>query len=178
MKKAVEELGGLRRIVYEPFRDFRGEILKLYRGAIMEGVLPHIEEIYLSSSRKNVVRGLHFQRGAKGQDKFVYCVAGRMLDLSVDLRLDGDFGRVHVQELVGGGDSALFVPASFAHGVVIIDEGTSFLNMSPQRYVPSEERGVRWDSLGLDLPPIAPIITEKDKAWPTLAEVLAEMGER
>lgn len=45
---------------------------------------------------------MHYQLGDKAQDRLVYCVTGRMLDVSIDLRLKGNLGYVHVEEMTGG----------------------------------------------------------------------------
>lgn len=150
----------------------RGELLKLYRRDIFENLVPNIEEIYITTSAKGVVRGMHYQLGKKAQDKFVYCVTGRMLDISIDLRPGGNFGKVNVEELVGGCNTALVIPGNFAHGVIILEDNTSFMSISPQPYSPGDERGVRWDTLGIDFGISEFIVSEKDKSWPSLANVI------
>ncbi|MCK7499244.1 MAG: dTDP-4-dehydrorhamnose 3,5-epimerase family protein [Comamonadaceae bacterium] len=171
----MTDLGGIKRIGFTPFVDFRGDLLKLYRREIFQELLPKVEEIYLSRSDKNVIRGMHYQLGGKAQDKLVYCISDRMLDISIDLRPDGDLGHVHVEELVGGGSSALLIPGSFAHGVIVLEDHTTFISMSPQPYSPGDERGVRWDTLGVDFGISHPVVTEKDQAWPTLEEVTQQL---
>lgn len=172
MKSSVTIVGGIKKIGFAPFVDFRGDLLKLYRREIFQDLLPNVEEIYLSRSDKGVIRGMHYQLGRKAQDKLIYCITGRMLDVSIDLRPDGNFGHVQVEELVGGEPLALLVPGAFAHGVIVLDDQTTFLSMSPQPYSPGDERGIRWDSLGFDFGISNPLVTEKDKAWPTLDEII------
>lgn len=174
MKSSVIDLGGIKRIGFTPFVDFRGDLLKIYRREIFQDLLPNVEEIYLSRSDKGVIRGMHYQLGSKAQDKLVYCITGRMLDVCVDLRPDGNLGHVHVEELVGGGKSAMLIPGAFAHGVIVLEDHTSFISMSPQPYSPGDERGVRWDTLGVDFRLEHPLVTEKDQAWPSLDEVIGQ----
>ena len=171
------DIGGIKKIDFTPFVDFRGQLLKIYRRDGFKDLLPNIEEMYLSRSDKGVIRGLHYQLGGKAQDKFVYCITGRMFDVSVDLRPDGNFGHVHVEELIGGGPSALIIPGSFAHGVIVLDDNTTFLSMTPQPYSPGEERGLRWDTLGVDFGLSNPIVSEKDQLWPALSDVIKHTGD-
>ena len=176
MKSSVTDLGGIKRIGFTPFVDFRGDLLKIYRRQIFQDFFPNIEEMYLSRSDKDVIRGMHYQLGDKAQDKMVYCITGRMLDISIDLRPDGNLGNVHVEEMVGGGTSALMIPGAFAHGVIILENNTTFLSMTPQPYSPGDERGIRWDTLGVDFGLEHPIVTEKDKSWPSLQEIIQQVG--
>lgn len=178
MRSSVTDLGGIKRIDFTPFVDFRGDLLKIYRRQIFQDILPNIEEIYLSQSDKGVIRGMHYQLGGKAQDKLVYCITGRMLDVSIDLRPDGSLGSVHVEEMVGGGKSALMIPGAFAHGVIVLEDNTNFLSMTPQPYSPGDERGVRWDTLGVDFGLDRPIVTEKDQSWPSLHVVIQQAGVR
>ena len=141
---------------------------------MFQDLLPNIEEMYISPSNKGVVRGMHYQLGGNAQDKLVYCITGRMLDVSIDLRPDGNLGHVHVEELVGGA-SALMIPGTFAHGVIILEDHTTFLNMTPQPYSPGDERGVRWDTLGVDFGLSRPLVTEKDQSWPSLEDVIKQI---
>jgi dTDP-4-dehydrorhamnose 3,5-epimerase len=177
VKSSVTDLGGPKRIGFTPFVDFRGDLLKIYRREIFQDLLPDVEEIYLSRSDKGVVRGMHYQLGGKAQDKLVYCITGRMLDVSIDLRPDGKLGHVHVEEMVGGGKSALLIPGAFAHGVIVLEDHTSFISMSPQPYSPGDERGVRWDTLGVDFAIAHPVVTEKDQSWPSLQDVINQIGK-
>lgn len=178
MMSHVETEGGLQIVHYSSFSDFRGNLLKLYRRDMFLESLPTIEEVYFSTSKKAVVRGLHYQLGVRGQDKFIHCISGRMIDVSVDMRPDGELGRVHVQELVGGDEKALLVPAAFAHGVVILEDDTTYVNISPQPYSPGDERGIRFDSLNVSFPIDDPIVSEKDMKWPSLYETLDRLAQR
>lgn len=176
MKTSMIDLGGLKKIGFTPFADFRGDLLKLYRREIFQDILPNIEEMYLSRSEKGAVRGMHYQLGGKAQDKVVYCISGHILDVSIDLRPHGNLGYVHVEEMVGGGKSALMIPGGFAHGVIALEDDTTFLSMTPQPYSPGDERGIRWDSLGVNFGIASAKVTAKDLAWPSLSEVIEQMN--
>lgn len=171
----MTDYGGIKKISFTPYVDFRGDLLKLYRREVWQDLMPNIEEIYLSRSDRGVVRGMHYQLGGKAQDKLVYCISGRMLDISIDLRPDGQPGHVHVEELCGQDNTAVLIPGAFAHGVIVLDDHTTFMSISPKPYSPGDERGVRWDTLGVDFRISNPVVTEKDKSWPSLSDVINQM---
>lgn len=56
MKTSVIDLGGIKKIDFNPFVDFRGDLLKLYRRQIFLDLFPTIEEVYISQSKKGAVR--------------------------------------------------------------------------------------------------------------------------
>ena len=67
------------------------------------------------------------------------------------------------------------VPGTFAHGVVVLEDNTTFISMTPQPYSPGDERGIRWNALGIDFGLEHPIVTDKDQSWPSLREVIEEI---
>ena len=70
----------------------------------------------VSKSKKNVIRGLHFQ-SKKTQDKFISVIKGRILDVVVDLRKNSKtFGKHYKIILTEKNAKYLFVPKGFAHG--------------------------------------------------------------
>ena len=176
MKKSVEEIGGLKKIVYEPYVDKRGGINKIYRSEIFDDLIPQVSEIYVSTSAKNTVRGLHYQHGLHGQDKLIYCVSGSILDITVNLMPGPEYGTVNCVPLDAIEPIALLVPKYFAHGVISLEADSVFVSLNSEKYSPGNERGIRWNSLGLDINISDPIISEKDMAWPLLVDVLKEVA--
>ena len=69
----------------------------------------------------------------------------------------------------------MFVPEGFAHGFLVLSESAEVLYKASDYYAPAEERGLRWDSpeLGVAWPlgGVAPILTPRDAAFPTLSQV-------
>ena len=80
------------------FADERGTFRKfLHQRAFEEAELPIAgREVYYTSSRKGVIRGLHFQRPPADHVKIVCCLSGSAFDVVVDLRVDSPTFGNHV----------------------------------------------------------------------------------
>ena len=121
-----------------------------------------------SKSRRGVLRGLHFQKGAAAQSKLVRVVQGRVLDVAVELT-----AKNHRQ---------LFVPRGFAHGFSVLSDEAVFQYKCDNFYAPQSEGAIAWNDpdLGIDwqLPAEEVILSPKDRAHPRLkdAEELFDYG--
>ena len=80
------------------FRDHRGTFLESFSQKRFEdatGLQLQFVQDNQSTSKKGVLRGLHFQKGKFAQSKLVRCVTGKILDVVVDLRKDSPTFRQH-----------------------------------------------------------------------------------
>ena len=88
MKFITVEIDGL--VVVEPnvFEDDRGYFYESYNKDefILNGILDEFVQDNLSSSQKNVLRGLHFQKPPYTQAKLVRVIQGSVIDIAVDIR--------------------------------------------------------------------------------------------
>jgi len=129
----------------------------------------------ISFSKKNVVRGLHFQTDGHEQGKLVSVVNGEALDVVVDLRKgSATYGMVETFQLLPM-QLAVYIPPGFAHGFWAKEENTIFIYKCTSEYYPSGEGGINpldeqlclpWMDFKDDL-----IIAPKDRAFPTLEEL-------
>lgn len=130
-----------------------------------------------SRSDKGVLRGLHFQNpGAQG--KLVRVAVGAVWDVAVDLRRSSPhFGEWIGVELNEENHRMLWVPEGFAHGFVVLREGTHFLYKCTAPYAPESEQVLAWDDPGLaidwKLHPAELKISQRDLAGLPLAQVKA-----
>jgi dTDP-4-dehydrorhamnose 3,5-epimerase len=111
-------------IVIEPeaFKDERGFFMETYKQS--DFTKAGIKEIFVqdnhSKSTKNVLRGLHYQKGPYEQGKLVRCVRGRIFDVTVDMRKGSPtFGKWVGMELSEENRLMVYIPPAFAHGFVV-----------------------------------------------------------
>jgi len=128
------------------------------------------DEFYTTSAR-NVVRGLHFQRPPAHQAKVVFCTSGRAFDVVLDL-LDGSptYGKSLAFGLTGPGGIGLYIPASCAHGFCALSDGTTLAYKVTTGYSPEHDDGVLWSSAPIDWPVVDPIVSERDKSFVSLQD--------
>jgi dTDP-4-dehydrorhamnose 3,5-epimerase len=130
----------------------------------------------LSHSRRGVLRGLHYQWGHP-QGKLIMVVEGEIFDVAVDIRRGSHtFGRWVGATLSAQDYRQLSIPEGFAHGFCVISEWATMCYKCTDIYSPEEDRGIRWDdaTLAISWPVTDPILSPKDLALPTLAQVPPE----
>jgi dTDP-4-dehydrorhamnose 3,5-epimerase len=151
--------------------DNRGNFVKIYHeGAYIEHNLRFtLMEQYYSTSKKDVIRGLHFQAPPDDHVKLVYCTNGHVLDIILDIRNGSPtYGRHVAVNLNSEERHVIYIPKGLAHGFgVLSEEATMVYNLSTV-YAPSNDKGIRWDSADIAWPVTSPIISERDKAFPLL----------
>lgn len=162
------------------FSDARGFVLETYRRH--EFATAGLTEIFVqenhSSSNKGTLRGLHFQRPPMAQGKLVRVLAGEIYDVAVDLRKgEPTFGKWVGVTLSARDHQSLYVPAWCAHGFCVLSERADVLYKMTAEYAPALESGIAWDdpSIGITWPVNDPILSARDRAWPSLATAVAEV---
>lgn len=159
-------LRGLKLIVPPLFADARGYFVELHHEARYAalGLSDAFVQDNLSSSRRDVLRGLHFQTPS-WQGKLVTVLRGEIYDVAVDLRRDSPtFGRWHGLALSGRDHRQLWVPRGFAHGFCVVSEEALVLYKCSAFYEPAQEHTLLWNDpdLGIDWPVRSPLVSEKD----------------
>lgn len=128
------------------------------------------EEFY-SSSRKGVIRGMHFQTPPHDHEKLVYCMQGRVLDVVVDLRrASPTFGRHVAVELDATRGQGLMIPKGMAHGFLALTDDVLMAYKVTTVHAPAHDAGILWNSFGLDWGVDEPIVSARDRAHPALGD--------
>ena len=167
-------LPGVLEIFPRVFPDSRGYFFESFRQDWLEKLGVHESWVQdnQSFSQKGTVRGLHFQRGAHAQSKLVRVIAGKVLDVAVDLREGSPtFGQVYSTILDTEKNNLLYIPAGFGHGFSVLEDAV-FVYKCSNYYHKDSEGGVLWSdpALGIDWQVAEPIVSEKDQILPTLTE--------
>lgn len=126
-----------------------------------------------SRSSRGTLRGIHFQTDP-GQAKLVRCARGEVLDVAVDLRRGSPtFGQWEAQVLDDVRHRQFWVPVGFGHGFAVLSETADFAYQLTSLYDPATEAGIAWDdpAVGVDWQVAEPLLSERDKSAPTLAEI-------
>lgn len=163
--------------VVEPFvhADERGSFVKSFHAEQLAAAGLHFElrEEFYSVSRRGVLRGMHFQTPPFAHQKLVSCVAGRVLDVLVDLRRgSATFGKSCSIELSSVRPQLVWVPPGFAHGFLSLADESCVIYRTDREHAAQHDRGIRWDSFGFDWPIAAAelVISPRDREHPALAE--------
>jgi dTDP-4-dehydrorhamnose 3,5-epimerase len=165
-------LAGAFSIEIEPHVDDRGFFARVWAQDELsaQGLDPRATQANIGfSARAGTLRGLHYQAEPFSEVKIVRCIAGRIFDVIVDLRVSSPTHRRWFGiELNAENRRALYVPESFAHGYLTLTDAAEILYLTSAPYQPSHARGVRHDdpAFGIQWPAPIQIISDADRGWP------------
>lgn len=174
----VERPEGLEELLLvrpEVHRDDRGEFVERYHREKLRraGLDVDFVQDNCSLSRRDVLRGLHFQH-PRAQGKLVYVTEGEVVDVAVDVRTGSPtFGRWHSEVLSAENRLQMYVPAGFAHGFLARTDRVRFHYKCTDFYAPSAEHTLAHDDpeVGIEWGTDDPILSEKDRSGSTLREL-------
>ena len=152
--------------------DSRGKFVKTFHTEYFaeNGLETSFPEQYYSVSRKGVLRGMHFQLPPHAHSKIVYCTAGSILDVALDLRTGSPTYAKHISlEISADKGNMLYLPEGLAHGFYSVTEATVAYNVGTV-YNPESDAGILWSSIGMEWPNTNPYLSERDTTFPTLNE--------
>ncbi len=158
--------------------DNRGFFMETYRADLFKeaGIPTNFVQDNMSSSRKGVLRGLHFQKDPYSQGKLVRVVRGEVFDVAVDLRKGSPYFGKWVGDLLSEENKkSLYVPQGFAHGFCVVSDEAVFHYKCTEFYHPEAEGGLRYDDPTVNvewpLPDLAKITSPKDEKAPYLENI-------
>jgi dTDP-4-dehydrorhamnose 3,5-epimerase len=169
---------GIKVLTAKQFADERGYLVQSWVKADVEaeGIPATFKQAIQTVSKRGVVRGLHFQWDPP-MGKYVRCLYGRIIDVVVDVRHGSPTLGKHARvELSEKNHHIIWVPPGFAHGTFALEDGSIVLYECSSEHGPGREGGILWSdpALEIDWPKITPIVSEKDKVAPTLAQWLKD----
>ena len=162
MKKKTTKFNGLYVFTGKRFNDKRGFLREIFKEKILNKKLKFT---IVSSSKKNVLRGLHYQNN-KPQDKFITVIKGRILDVVVDIRKNSKtYGKHFKIELSEFNSKILFVPKGFAHGFLGLEKENIVVYSLSEYRNKKGEKSLLWndEKLKIKWGIKKPIISSKDK---------------
>ena len=175
MRILETELPGVLLVEPTVHRDDRGFFLETFHQAkyAAGGIDRTFVQDNHSRSVARTLRGLHAQL-RNPQGKLVRAIEGEIWDVAVDIRPSSP----HYRRWVGAVLSAdnhrqLWVPEGFAHGFCVLSEIAQVEYKCTALYDKADEICVAWDDpeLAIAWPVDAPLLSEKDRRAPRLAEL-------
>ena len=169
------EIKGVYIIEPTVFGDTRGYFMETYSQKEFEeaGLNYTFVQDNQSSSRKGVLRGLHFQKSYP-QTKLVRVLKGEVFDVAVDLRKGSKTYGKWVGCLLSEENKKQFlIPRGFAHGFLVVSEYAEFAYKCDDFYHPEDEGGLIYNDPEINIcwPEVGEVLlSEKDKKNPTLSE--------
>lgn len=173
MKIIETNFQGLILIEPRTFQDERGMFYESWRCEDYQGA--GINEIFLqdnvSFSKKNVLRGLHYQ---VNQGQLVTVTHGKIFDVAVDLRPHSEtYKKSFSIELEGSSPKQLYMPPGFAHGFCVLSDYAVIHYKCTQHYNSTQEGGVIWNDrdIAIEWPSCESfILSSRDIEFPTHKE--------
>ena len=176
MKVIDTKFKGLKIIKQKNNFDKRGTLRETFRKNIIKW--DNLIFDYVTTSKKNVLRGLHFQYKFK-QAKFVSVIKGKIFDCVVDLRKSSKtFGKSFCIELSEKNCLSLYIPEGFAHSYYSHSDLNIIYYKLSNYWHPKYEDGLIWNdkNLKINWPSKKPLVSKKDKELKTFIEFKKKYG--
>ena len=141
------EIEGLKVITPTVFGDERGYFMETYNynDCKEAGIDMEFVQDNQSSSKKGVLRGLHFQKNFP-QTKLVSVIKGSVFDVAVDLRVESKtYGKWYGIELTEKNKKQFLIPRGFAHGFLVLSDVAEFCYKCDDFYHANDEGGLAWN---------------------------------
>lgn len=173
------EIKGVYIIDVKAYGDNRGYFMETYKESDFKeaGLDYKFVQDNQSSSRKGVLRGLHFQKQYP-QAKLVRVLKGEVFDVAVDLRKNSATYGKWVGALLSAENRKQFmIPRGFAHGFLVVSDYAEFAYKCDELYHPEDEGGIAYDDpeINIQWPEVGEmILSEKDKHRVALKEQKVE----
>ena len=168
MQVEKTEFEGLLILRPKIFKDERGLFFENWNKSVFKNLGLNMSFIQdnQSVSKKNVLRGLHFQYHPHGQGKLVRVSNGSAIDVALDLRkASKTYGKHFKYKLSDENANMLWIPHGFAHGFIALEDQTVFQYKCDALYHPESEGCIVWNDpfLGIDWGIKNPIVSSKDQ---------------
>ena len=167
---------GCFEVLPRVLEDARGRFIKVFHRQIFTDLRLETQfaEEYYTVSRWGVIRGMHFQLPPVDHVKLVYCADGTVFDVVVDLRVGSPtYGQYASFELSAEKANYVYIPKGLAHGFCTISEKATLIYKVSTVHSPEHDSGILWNSVGVTWPADTPIISDRDRQFPSLADFLS-----
>ena len=176
MKVTKTNIEGLLLLEPDLFRDDRGYFFESYNKEKYDDIALDINFVQdnISQSKKETVRGLHYQVGDKAQGKLCQVISGKILDVAVDIRFGSPtFGKHYAHLLNTEKKKQIWIPPGLAHGFSVLSDEAIFSYKCTNYYSKEHERSIIFNDsdLNIDWQVKNPVISEKDLRAKKFSEI-------
>ncbi len=170
---AETKIDGVMMLELTQHPDERGSFTEIYRTDWIPGEREMVQS-NLSFSRPGVLRGLHFHRR---QTDYWVLLEGHAFVGLYDLRVGSPTrgAAAGISLVAESSDRALLIPPGVAHGF-LAESKVRLLYLVDAVYDGADEFGIAWNDpdVGIEWPVTDPVLSERDRGNPSLAEVLRD----
>ncbi|HEY3438804.1 MAG TPA: dTDP-4-dehydrorhamnose 3,5-epimerase [Actinotalea sp.] len=178
---------GAWEITPKQFGDPRGVFLEWFKDERFTEAVGHrldLQQANCSVSAAGVLRGIHFADVPPGQAKYVTCARGAVLDVAIDVRVGSPtFGQWDAVLLDDVDRRAIYLSEGLGHAFCSLEDSSTVLYLCSTGYAAGREHGIHpldpalgiaWPTTARDGSPLTPLLSDKDRAAPTLAEAASQ----
>ena len=181
----ASNIEGLYFLESDEFSDHRGSLSRVFQSSGLTDLDFNTtwRQAFISrTTKKNTVRGLHYQYGDGEEAKLIIPLSGEMFWIAVDLRRESaTFGAWQSAILSEGRGQALLVAPRFAHGCMSLSDSVEIFILSNADPAPDYGGGIKWNDPDLKIKwPVLegePIISEAHANFPDFAQFLRTRGK-
>lgn len=175
------DITGVRLIKGFEAYDQRGRSVKnfSYPELTKNGIDFRPLEILTICSKKNVVRGLHFQK-KHGQSKLISCILGNIFVVVVDIKPDSITLGKWCSVVLSDSSQSLYIPKEYAVGTMALEDALFTCVCGDNVYMPEYDCGICWNDkdVGIIWPDTKgqeAVVSERDKNLPSYREYMREV---
>lgn len=177
MKIIKTDLQGV--FIIENFHSFdkRGEFIKTYHELFFKDndLCTDFRESYFTISKRDVIRGMHFQLPPYNHEKLVYIAKGEIEDVVLDLRKSSKTYKKSINVILSDKNHrSIYIPKGLAHGFKTIKDDTITVYNVSTIYNKENDYGIKYDSFGFNWKISNPILSERDSNFIKLNYFLKE----
>lgn len=142
----IKKINGIKLIKYFYSNDNRGDFSKIFSNDFFYkiGFKKKVAQINLSSNiKKGTIRGFHYQKNPKNEEKIIICIRGQILDVLIDIRKQSkNFLKIYKFNLSEKNNNCIFVPKGYAHGFQSLTNNTQIMYITSELYYKHLDTGI------------------------------------
>lgn len=164
----IENIFGVKELKIKSFADFRGKFDRIFDLELLEEDFI-IEQVNISvNPYQYTLRGMHFQKSGKPENKIMYLLGGKIFLSIVDLRKQSPTYMTNINKVLSQtSDVAILIPAGCAAGWLSLEDNVTIQYLMSSRYEQNSYSGINYKDPFFNIPwPNEPkIISDQDRNW-------------